>query len=1006
MKKLLLAFTLTLTLLVTSVPLCAQEEDDLGGLVNKALASMKAGKWEQALAFNKAAVDRFGGKIALQLFGPQFGNIYYRKGVCELKLKKFGAAMESFETTYKDFPNKGNDGGGNLFEKKALLKWGEAAMGAEDYELAINQWKKFLKERDKARDGYPRGAFHINMAICHYRLEKIPEGNDHLEIAINNKNTFPTPNDAIVSGFQSLVAAAITKEDEQVLLDFIGKNRGELIIPPYEMQRFSKVFMKLAGDAISAEMLKVAMNLYQFVPPTDVAIEDLRNRIGAMGNLTRVADGGARLYKDQLEKQLTDLESEQRGNKSIEMIKLAAVAYIHENHKNTHGAYGAYYQLENYYPKAEKREDNLYHLIRTSSIISNVSATQEYGERFLKAYPDSSYKPAVQKMMLSSLFFDGKYEICIEIASDIIDNKKAPEGTPEHDLALFVLGGSYFYTGQYDMAAPLLDQHVEKYPESIFIQSSSYFQASNVSRLQYWTKAASLLDAFLEKYKDAENQSYTPLALYDRANAHFAEEQPDGALEKLERVISEFSDSPVTDQAYNLRGNVLQGEKELEAAEECYLKALEIAEIRGNDSVAGEALYYLVAMLGDVAKGKEPGPRVKDAVPFADKYWKEYSPGSPYRAQVAVAQIRAYSEVGRGEEALERLQEVISTMAKIPGAVGLEEAINSYTDVYLESHSPEELKDHYYVFPDIASNDKAARALLRIAIIGVFEDVAKASEDDEAKERAAKAMITILFQNLKSDFDLKDLSNYILVKLGDYLRANTSAPREALPYYSEALSREDQSYRFAALLGRADVYGKSTQDADLTKALDDFERIFTDSQEKKEREFALFRIIEILMAKKEYAMTAERANEYLNREEKAGPVLGFSKFSPEAGLILAQSFEKRGKTDDAIAMYVKVWSAHMGYIKVAAPAIKRWMELSFQRNRKSDDPKIVSDRQGAYNGGWRFLELTGRFKDKLSPEDLSLWTEVEKLVETYVANPNIKSMEQLKKAEEEAKKRR
>ncbi len=999
MKTLLLA----LTFILTALPHAASAQDDLGTLVNKGLAAMKGGDWEQALALHSEAVERFGGNNALILYGAKFGDIFYRKGFSELKLGKFDEAMKSFEKTYTDFPNdeKNIAKGRNSFEKMALLKWGEAAMGAGDYELAISQWKKFLEERDPARDKYPQGAFHINMAISHYRLGNMAEGSEHLEIAITNKNSFPTPNDAIVSGFQSLVSAAIAKKDEQVVLDFIAKNRGALIVPPYEMQRFSKLFMKLAGDAIGAEMLRTAMSLYQFVPATGVAIDDLRAKISAMGNLSRVADGPARLYKEQLEKQLADLEAEQRGTKSIEMIKLAAVAYIHENQGNPHGAYAAYLQLENYFPKAENRADNLFHLTRTASVIGNIESTQKYGGKFLKENAGSEYEADVQKMLLSSLFFEGNYEATISLASDIIENNKATEGTPEHDLALFVLGGSYFYTGQYDKAAPLLDQHVEKYPESMFIQSSEYFQASNTARMQYWAKAAKQLDAFLAKYADSDNQAYTSLALYDRANAHYTEEEPAAALEKLERVISDYPDSPITDQAYNLRGNVLQGEKEPEKAEESYLKALEIAEERGNDGVAGESLYYLVAMLGE-----DSGERVKEAVPFADKYWEKYSEGSPYRAQVAVVQVRAFNEVGRGEEALERLQKVISAMAKNPEAVGLEEAINSYTEVYLESHTPEELKDHYYEFPDITTRDKAARALLRIAIIGVFEDVVKKSEDDEARERAAKAMITVLFQQLKTDFDLKDLSNYILVKLGDYLRTNTSAPREALPYYDEALARQDQSYRFAALLGRADVFGRSKQDADLAKALEDFERILVDSDEKSEREFALYRIIEILMAKEEYAKAAERANQYLNRDEKAGELLGFNKYSPEVGLMLAQTFEKRGMIDDAIAMYVKVWSAHMGYVRVSAPAIKRWMELSYDRNKKSTEPGVVSDRQGAYNGGWRFIDLTGRFKDKLEEDDLALWKEVEDLVAKYVADPNVKSMEQLKKEEEEARQRR
>jgi len=994
MKKLLLA----LAFAATAVPATAQES--LPELVDAALLAMKEEKWAEALALNtKAAGFGKNPKMAIQLYGAQFGTIIYRKGMCELKLKKFDDAMKSFEACYKDYPNDKVAGGGNVFHKMALLKWGDAALGLEDYELAITQWKKFLQERDKAKDDYPQGSFHVNMAIAHYRLGKIPEGSEHLETAITNKNTFPTPDEAIVAGFQALVSAAITKPDERALLDFTVKNRGGLIVAPYAMQRYSKIFMKLAADALNADMTEAAFSLYQFVPATEVAIDDLRARIRDMGHLPRIPSGTLRLDKANLDSQLAALEAEQRGNKSIEMYKLAVIAFIHETNGNVHGSHAAYLQLERYYPKSEKREDNLFHLVRTSSIIGSIASTQKYGELFLATFPESKYKPDVQKLMLSSLFFDGKYEICIEIAGDIIENKKATEGTLEHDLVLFVLGGSYFYTGQYDKAAPLLDQHVEKYPESVFAMSAAYFQASNVSRLQFWSKAAKLLDSFLEKYKDEPNQSYIPLALYDRANAHYAEEENEPALEKTARIIKEFADSPVTDQAYNLSGNVLQGLDKRDEAEAAYLKAIEIGETRAHDGVVGEALFYLTAMLGEHKKGEDYGPRMKDAVPHADKYWKDYSVGSPYRPQVAVAQMYAMESVGRGDEALARLQEVISDMAKQTEAVGLEQAINSYTEFYLEKHTPNELKEHYYNFPGIRTTDKAARAILRIAIIGVFETVAKDKENPD-KQRAAEAMITVLFQNLKSDFELKELSNYILVKLGDYLRTNTSAPREAIPYYDEALSRQDQSYMFQALGGRADVYGQSPQAADLDKGIVDFERIFADSQEKPEREFALYRIIQILLKKGDYAKAAERANQYLEREE--GKSLSFTKYSPEVGLMLAETFDKRNLTDDAIAMYVKVWSSHQGHMMISTRAIYRWMELSYKRNKASTGPNVSSDRQGAYQRSYQYLELTGRFKDKMSPEEVKLWERVQKLNDQYETDPNVKSMEEILKEKAEA----
>ena len=252
MKKFLIPLILAATPLTA-----AAQEVSLGELVDNGLKAMNADDWEKALEYNSLAVARSNGnpQMAIQLHGTKFGVIVYRKGISELKLEKFTEAMATFESCYKDYP-----GEGNIFNKMALLKWGEAAMGAKQYELAITQWKKFLQERDKAKDKYPQGAFHINMAIAHYGIGKAAEGNEHLEIAIKNKDSFPTPDAAIIAGFQAMVTAGIAEKNEQVILDFIAKNRGALVIAPYAMQRFSKVFMKLAGEAIGADMTATALS--------------------------------------------------------------------------------------------------------------------------------------------------------------------------------------------------------------------------------------------------------------------------------------------------------------------------------------------------------------------------------------------------------------------------------------------------------------------------------------------------------------------------------------------------------------------------------------------------------------------------------------------------------------------------------------------------------------------------------------------------------------------------
>jgi hypothetical protein len=79
------------------------------------------------------------------------------------------------------------------------------------------------------------------------------------------------------------------------------------------------------------------------------------------------------------------------------------------------------------------------------------------------------------------------------------------------------------------------------------------------------------------------------------------------------------------------------------------------------------------------------------------------------------------------------------------------------------------------------------------------------------------------------------------------------------------------------------------------------------------------------------------------------------------------------------------------------------MELLWARNSKSKDPAVPDDRQGAYEGGAKFIQNTSRFKDKMTDEDRALWNEVEKIVQIYEANPEIKSLEKIKRDKEAAR---
>ncbi len=968
-------------ILMTSNPANAQGLN-IGEMVNQSEAAMNEGRWQDAYEILKEAVAAQGGnpQVHMMVFGPRFGLLHYRKGLAEVRLGLWEDAMKSFEACYRDFPqDPERPDNRNQMRTLALLRSAEAAMGMGNWQLAIDQFRKFDQEKQPT-DRFNRGRFHTDIATSFFNLDNISEGLENLEIAINNKVAFDTPETAIIVSFQSLVTAAVKEKNEQVLVDFINKNRAGLTIAPFRMHQFLQVFLKLAGDAFNAEMRHASILLYQLVPPTQLAIEDARGVLSQLGGARGLRAGGETLVAADLEAAIESLGKLQASNTSPEIIKLAALAFIHESKGNLRGAFIAYQLLEKNHSNAARREDYLYNLVRLASVLGEISTTEAEANKFIQAFPDSEYIPTVRRLMLSSLFFTGNYEASIQIASGMLPTLE--KNTPEHDLCLFVLAGSYFYTGLYNEAKPLLDQHVELYPESQFVVSAKYFQASVEARLQYWQRAARLLDDFLANHSNPAENPYYAIALFDRVSVHYAEEQNDLALKLIDRIVTEFPDSAVVEQAMLLKGNIAQSDGELENAAQIYQQALELAEARGNSELAGDAIYFLANVFAERIEQDENDPFAVKSVEFAERFWSEFATESPYKTQMAVLQMKPLGNIGRFKEGLERLQGVISEKARTPEAFGLEAAINSYTEAYLGEYSLDQLREHYYNFQGIRVADRAARALLRIAVIGAYEKQARETED-AAQKTAAEGTVRALFQELKNDFNPAELTNFILVKLGDYLRNNTSAPREALAYYEEVLARNDTSYRFDALVGRADILGSSDAAADMTRAIEDFERIYRDSQDKRQQEFALMRIVQIQLAKGEFDKAAESARRYLNRDEH-----NFNTYTGRVSLMLAESFDRAGKSADAISMYLKVWSAFMGEIRVSAPAMKRWMELNWEQNRPAagENP---SDRQGAYNGGKQYIMQTERLKGNFTPTELAAWEAVEALVRQYEANPSI-----------------
>ncbi len=1014
-----LAVTITSTALFGFMPqiVHADIEED----VTKAHAVMKQQNWAEGKALLDRVVKNFADKGKAR-FGGKFGTIYYDKGFCELQLgsqlkavgdeksleqakEMFTAAKESFNAC-RALPT--DKLGVNAYYTKSLITLGNAEQALEEFQAAIDNYKKFMVERNQqtVKDGFHIGMYNINLAICHFRLEKpaLAEGITYYETALNNKEKMRVPDAAIVSAFKDFASAAIVERQEKMLVDFVNNNRGLLTLDHYQMYQFTPFFRKYAAEAFSKQMVNASFTLYGLMPGTLETLEDLsvydKDFVGykhpsvsdsfidptAVQSVTRIQEDLAHVQKS-----ISDGEPH-------ELLALRTLAFTHETQGYSRGAYMAYKSMEHYYPKSKGREDNLFNLVRTSALVGEVMETEKFGNLFLKKFPESKYVEQVKNMMLISLFYSGEYEVSLKVATELIEDLK--ENTKPHDLCLHVLGGSMFYLGRFFEAEPLLKKHVEMYKDSDYKIAARYFEASNYSRMQNWAKAATLLDAFLTEFSDPVANPYIPFALYDRANTHFANEEYKEAIAKLDQVEKNFIGSAVDNICFILRGDVHRVEGEKKEANDYYIKGLELSKRQGVNVAAEEALYKLVSLHGAEKEGKENNPNIKDAVPFYDEFWKDRQK-SPYKTQLAVAGVPALMAAGRGDEALANVQSVITEMAKMENAPGMEEAINTYGRHYLASEkTPEQLKEHFEDFPGIDAGDKRAQALLRIAVIGVYEKLAEDADkpdDPESVNKVAliRAKIDAMFNDMDQKFKKDELSDFILIRLADFIAGGKVNGSKALPYYDEVLKRNTNLFRVKAQFGKAGLLVLSDDAAEQKQALDTLKEILaTKDVSRDTQEKAYYNMIVLFNKQKNWEGVKEQAVAY--------NTAGFStKNKAQVSFLLGIAYENLGDKSNALGVFAAVFARHKGDWAISIPALTKATEFTIKNGKEING---VKPKQIAYDLAAQFIRDSSKaYEDnklKMPADVRKLWEDLRDTVKGWETDPEVKSLEKQKKERE------
>lgn len=551
----------------------------LSSLVERSRVEMESGQWNDALATLQKAIDDFGQNT--NGIGPQFGVVYYRKGLCEGRLGRWEAARQSFEECYTRFPNRGATDAVNPVHKLALFEWANATMQTGQYEEAIRIYRKFLQEHDPAVDRYPQGLLYLNLAICHFRTGKLIQGQENLEIALRNKATFQTPVTEIIATFQDFVETAVGERNEGAILEFLSRNPAALVVDALDAPLAIKVFFDLGSKAKARGLDRAALALFALMPDCTRSLEELQLRLKESDTVDA----------EMARKVIHVLKTEGR---LYEASALVAIGALHERGEDLEGALTIYERIETAFSDLPSREQNLVRLVRVSASLGDVKRTEDYGQRFEQLFPASPLLGEVRQRMLTAPFYQSDYEQATQVATRLKEILK--QGTPEHDLCLYVLGVSLYSRGAYDQAQPILDAHATLYPEGQQAMSAAYFQAAAHARRKDWAKAAELFDAFLKRYPDASKNFLLPRALLDRADCYVALGEANKALDVLERIEREFGSFDVRDTAYLRKGRILLALDDPKGAEEAFKQAQQLAETTGDAVTEKEAKEALSGM--------------------------------------------------------------------------------------------------------------------------------------------------------------------------------------------------------------------------------------------------------------------------------------------------------------------------------------------------------------------------------------------------------------------------
>lgn len=205
------------------------------------------------------------------------------------------------------------------------------------------------------------------------------------------------------------------------------------------------------------------------------------------------------------------------------------------------------------------------------------------------------YKDAINKQKTSPSQAKASFEKAIEKSALVITNHPRSKYTPQ---ALFVIGVSYYYLGEYTKAISKFENLLLVFPESKYIGESNYYLSAALIELKEYNAALEKLQVLKQPEKEKSiSKSLREMTLYKIGELYFLRKDYEQTVIEFNSFIARYPKSDLYKNALLMLGDAQKGLRQYQDAITTYNKYLQKINIKNPKTQIDTSSERIIGVL-------------------------------------------------------------------------------------------------------------------------------------------------------------------------------------------------------------------------------------------------------------------------------------------------------------------------------------------------------------------------------------------------------------------------